>query len=255
MSKPILSYSKHGEGKPVLFLFHGFGQDRHIYDSWLPFLKEKFTVIALDLFYHGKSTRPYGPLSKEEWKDNFNEILIENEIDRFSILGFSLGGRFAVATAFAFEDRLEDLYLLAPDAIYLTPWFHAATSFPFKYFFKYFMLRPKKMDALVEWCLRVGIISSYMGDFVKRELGTNENKKRVYISWNHFKTLGYSKKEINRQFRTTSYNKTLVLGTKDIVIPPHKILPILEGCDFQVIEKELKHHQIVKEPIGRELFG
>jgi len=244
-----LAYSKYDSEKEVICLFHGFGQDRHIFDSWLPELTKKYTVYAFDLFYHGESTREYGDLSKAEWKRNFKKFLAENDIRTFSVLGFSLGGRFAAATALAFPDRLTHLFLLAPDAIYLTPWFHAATFPGLKRIFKFYMLHPARLDQLIRRSVKLRIISRYMADFVKRELSAAENQKRVYISWNHFKPLGYSRLQLREHFKNSSFKKTLILGSKDIVIPPRKILPILKGCGFEKIILEKKHHQLVKEDV------
>jgi len=249
MSNYNLAYSKHGNKEEIICLFHGFGQDRHIFNSWLPELTKKYTVYAFDLFYHGESTRKYGALSKKEWKENFDEFLIENNIDKFSVLGFSLGGRFATATAVTFQDRLDHLYLLAPDAIYLTPWFHAATFPGLKMIFKYYMLRPKRMERLILRSVKFGIVSKYIAEFVKRELSDAENQKRVYISWNHFKPLGYSHRQLRKHLKGSSFKKTLIIGSKDFVIPPRKILPILKGCDFKEIILEKKHHQLVKEDV------
>ncbi|MCP4460311.1 MAG: alpha/beta hydrolase [Cytophagales bacterium] len=243
------SYSTHGSQKEILFLFHGFGQDRAIFDSWLPELTKKYTVYTLDLFYHGKSTRQYGLLLKGEWRSNFSEILTENSIDSFSVLGFSLGGRFAIATALEFKSQVNHLYLIAPDAVYHTPWFHAATFPGLKLIFKYYMLHPVRMNRLIKRCVKLRIISRYMADFVKRELSDAENQKRIYISWNHFKPLGYSHRQLRKYFKNSTFKKILILGKKDIVIPPKKILPILKGCGFDVIILDKKHHQLVKEDV------
>lgn len=246
MADHKLSYSKHGTQKEVLCLFHGFGQNRNIFNSWLPELTKKYTVYAFDLYYHGESTRDYGNLTKKEWKANFSEFLTYNQIESFSVFGFSLGGRFAIATVLAFPDRVDHLYLSAPDGIYLTPWFHAATFPGLKLIFKFYMLRPARLDRLIQRSLKVGLISKYLADFVQRELGMPENRKRVYISWNHFKPLGYSHRQLREQFKDASFEKTLILGEKDIVIPPKKIMPILKNCDFEVILLDKKHHQLVK---------
>ena len=246
MSNYKLSYSKHGNRQEVLFLFHGVGQDRFVFDTWLPALTKCYTVYTLDLFYHGESMRKYGPLSQQEWRENFSEILKENEIEGFSVLGFSLGGRFAIATAFEFEDQINQLCLIAPDAVYRTPWFRMATSPGIKWVFKYYMLHPNKLGLLIQSALKLKLVSKYMADFVQRALGVPENRKRVYISWNHFKPLGYSHRQLRKHFKNAKFYKTLILGSKDIVIPPKRILPILKDCGFDVKILDKKHHQLVK---------
>ncbi len=249
MNENKLSYVKHGNKDDVICLFHGFGQDKDVFRPWLHFLEKKYTVYSFDLFYHGESTRPYKALSKNEWIEDFRKFIKDNEIETFSLLGFSLGGRFAIATAIGFNVRVNQLFLLAPDAIYKTPWFRMATSPVLKWLFKYYMLNPNKLDKLIQRNLKLGLISRYMADFVQRELGVPENRKRVYVSWNYLKPLGYSHRQLRKHFKNSSFNKTLILGNKDIVIPPNKILPILKDCGFEVTVLDKKHHQLVKEDV------
>lgn len=254
MSKYNLSYSKHGTEKEVICLFHGFGQDRNVFNSWLPELTKKHTVYAFDLFYHGESTRAHSTLSREEWKRNFNEFLIEGKIEKFSVLGFSLGGRFAISTALALPERINHLFLLAPDAVYRTPWYRLATSPGLKRIFRYYMFRPDRMDRLISRGLKLGIICRYIANFVRLELGSIENKKLIYFSWNHFKPLGYSHWQLRKKFKKSVFKKTLILGKQDFVIPTKKILPILKGCGFDVITLDKKHHQLVKEDVVNSIL-
>lgn len=184
----------------------------------------------------------------------FEQFLNAQQIDRFSVLGFSLGARFAICSSIELADRCDHLILVAPDAIYKTPWFKAATSFGLRWIFKYFMFHPNQMDQFIRFAVKTGIVSKYMADFVEKELGKAENRKRVYISWNHFKPLGYIKSELRKAFAKAPYKRTIILGTKDIVIPPNKVLPIISDCGFQVIEMEKKHHQMIQEDVALQIL-
>ena len=246
-----LSFEKNGSGSRILILFHGFGLTKAIFRPWLSHLGNQFTVYSIDLFYHGDSMRPHGRLRKKAWKEMFIQFLDEQNIDRFSVLGFSLGGRFAICSAIELSQRCDHLILVAPDAIYKTPWFKAATSFGLRWIFKYFMFHPKQMDWFIRNSVKTRIVSKYMADFVEKELGKAENRKRVYISWNHFKPLGYTRQKLRKAFSDASYKRTIILGSKDIVIPPKKVLPILSNCGFNEIIIDKKHHQMIQEDIGR----
>ncbi len=249
----ILSYESFGRGAKKLILFHGFGLDKKVFESWGTILGDKYTLVSVDVFYHGESMKPLGFLSKEHWTQIFSAFLQEQEIEKFSVFGFSLGARFAICSAIEFPDRCQHLILSAPDAIYKTPWFKAATSRGLRLIFKYFMLNPRALDNLIRFSVKTRIVSRYMADFVEKELGVAENRRRVYISWNHFKPLGYKKGELRTRFKKAPFEKTLFLGYKDIVIPPDKILPILDGCGFDVTIKPLKHHQMIKNEIAEDI--
>lgn len=183
-----LFYTKHNGGNKILLAFHGFGQDNKIFTSWIEFLNEEYTVYTFDLFYHGKSNRSYGSLSKSEWAEYLNTFLEQEGITEFTTLGFSLGGRFAIAASLSFPEKTKELILIAPDAVHLTIWFKLATNPSVKWLFKYFMLNPDKLERLLKFNDRYKIVSSYLRDFVDKELGNPDNRKRVYISWNHFKS-------------------------------------------------------------------
>ncbi len=249
-----LSYETAGHGGEQLILFHGFGLTREVFKSWVPILEGKYTLHLVDLFYHGESEKELGNLQKSEWTEIFSAFLRHLAIDRFSVFGFSLGARFAICSAIELASQCDHLILSAPDAIYKTPWFKAATSPGLKWVFKYFMLNPKAMHRLVKMCVKLRLVSVYMGDFVEKELGKPENRRRVYISWNHFKPLGYSHRKLQKHFTNSTFAKTILLGKKDIVIAPNKILPILKGCGFDVIELDRKHHQMVREEVAQEML-
>jgi pimeloyl-ACP methyl ester carboxylesterase len=184
----------------------------------------------------------------------FEAFLTSEKIDRFSVLGFSLGARFAICSAIELGQRCDHLFLVAPDAVYKTPWFRLATSFGCRWVFKYFMFHPAQMDTLIKLAVKFRLVSRYMGDFVEKELGKADNRKRVYISWNHFKPLGYSKARLQKAFSQAPYQLTIILGKKDIVIPPEKVLPILHGCDFHLILLDKKHHQMVRAEVAQEVI-
>ena len=190
---------------------------------------DKYTFYSFDLFYYGDSYRPYRPLSKQEWKNFVDKFLKqEPQIDEFSIIGYSLGGRFAIATALAFKEKVEQLFLIAPDGIFLSVWYKMATTPGLQLIFKYYILHPDKLEKLIKFNERLRIITKYIADFARKEMGSPENRKRVYLSWNYFKTLGYSKRSLYRKFQHASFERTLYLGSKDYVIIPNKILPFIQ---------------------------
>lgn len=246
-----LSYKKIGTGPRVLFAFHGFGQDKSIFDSWEAALSETYTIYACDLFYHGESTRPLNKLSKEEWKTFISQVMEKNGITSFSLLGYSLGGRFAISTALSFPQRTEELFLIAPDGIFLSIWFKLATTPGIKLLFKYFMLNPDKLEKWLQFNEKVKVVNKYIADFVRKEMGTPENRKRVYISWNYFKSLGYKRSTLIAKFKQYQFRRRIIIGSKDYVITPKGILPIIDKMTkFEVHILEKKHHQLLGEDVA-----
>lgn len=246
-----LSYKKIGRGPKALLAFHGFGQDKSIFNLWEKTLAEVYTIYAFDLFYHGESTRPYKKLTKNEWERIIGLVIEENKIQSFSILGYSLGGRFAISTALSFPEKTDELILIAPDGIFLTIWFKLATTPGVRLLFKYFMLNPDKLEKWLQYNEKVKIVNKYIADFVRKEMGTPENRKRVYISWNYFKALGYKRSTLIALFRKHEFSRRIILGSKDYVIKLQDIIPVIKKMTkFEIHILEKKHHQLLSEEVA-----
>ena len=124
-----LAYRRYGTGESVLIAFHGFGQSSQVYKSFNTLAGNQFTVFAMDLFSHGNSQYVSRELlTKTDWQRLIGAFLQDQTIQRFSLAGFSLGGRFALATVEAFADRLDQLILIAPDGITRNGWYSLATN-------------------------------------------------------------------------------------------------------------------------------
>ena len=106
------AYRRKGNGEPVMFL-HGAGSTR----MWLP-MYEQFSqsvdFIAPEHPGFGETTRP-------DWLQNFNDLVIhydqflaELDIDRFHLVGWSLGGWAAAEFASYYPRRLKSLTLIVP---------------------------------------------------------------------------------------------------------------------------------------------
>ncbi|MEP0984196.1 alpha/beta hydrolase [Ekhidna sp.] len=251
-----LNYFKYGGGDNALLAFHGFGQNNEIFKGWVKEVGQEYTIYSFDLFYHGISQRKNEKLSKEEWKSYLESFLIQEKINSFSILGFSLGGRFAIASALALPERTKEITLIAPDGVFLTIWFKLATNPSIKWIFKYVMLQPNLLEKLMVFNDKYRIVSPYLGDFVRKELGGHANRKRVYISWNNFKSLGYSKKQLSKLFQEQTFERRIILGSRDHIIKPEKILPIIQTMGaFKVEVLPLKHHQLIKPEVAKLILN
>ena len=95
-TKTKLNYRVIGDGYPVVFL-HGFLESNTMWNSIIPKLKG-IQSILIELPGHGDSPLyPYGEeMSIRNMSDDVNEVILTLKIDRFSIIGHSLGGYVAL---------------------------------------------------------------------------------------------------------------------------------------------------------------
>jgi pyruvate dehydrogenase E2 component (dihydrolipoamide acetyltransferase) len=107
-----LHWWQRGSGAPVVLL-HGFGADHAGWRPLVSLLPPDMPLIGIDLPNHGKS----GRLPVESLQDLADAVLrrLDQEgVDRFHLLGHSLGGGTALAAAALARDRVRSLTVLAP---------------------------------------------------------------------------------------------------------------------------------------------
>jgi len=113
----------HGSG-PDLVLLHGWGLNLRVWDSLIRELASSFRIITVDLPGHGRS--PWNPKAStpaaQAWQVH---TALEPLSNRYSLLGWSLGGQIALDLAAAFPGSVERLVLVAT-----TPRFAASTDWP-----------------------------------------------------------------------------------------------------------------------------
>ena len=238
-------YKKSGHGEKSIILFHGFGQDHRVFDKYIP-LSTGYTLYAIDLFYHGKSERGNENLTKKEWLHIFQTFLSKENIEQFSLLGFSLGGRFVLATAMAFPEKTERVILIAPDGIYRNFWYRVATSQLGNILFKKLMLGgglSEKWLRRIEW---MKLTSPSQLKFARKELMDPDNRKKIYRSWTYFKPLFHRAKSVVTGFNNHHLPLYLILGEKDRIIPAEQVIPKVK--QMQTLETHIipyRHHHLI----------
>lgn len=223
-----LAYRKVGYGPVTLVTFHGFGQTSHVFDCVNPIIGHQFTVVAVDLFFHGGSLyRNDHLLTKTDWQQLIGAFLEARHINRFSLMGFSLGGRFALATAEAFADRLDQLILIAPDGITHNAWYHLATTTNvgrrlFQYGLRYLTALKKLGHALV-W-LRV--LNRTAMRFAELSLSTSRQRALVYAVWTQFRLIDPDIGKVATLLNQHLVQVRFFMGAFDRIIPSAYILPL-----------------------------
>ena len=91
-------YRAAGSG-PVVVLVHGITSTSATWANVLPYLAERFTVIAPDLLGHGDSAKPRGDYSLGAYASGIRDLLIALGHERATFVGHSLGGGVAMPSA------------------------------------------------------------------------------------------------------------------------------------------------------------
>lgn len=249
----VLGYSQTGNGPEPMLVFHGFGQDHNAFNNLIEELGDKFTFYSFDLFFHGKSQWPHNetPLSKVYWKELLGHFLHEKAIRNFSLLGFSLGGKFVLASIEAFPSRVSSVYLLAPDGIKTNFWYSLAT-YPvvLRRLFKSMILKPGRFLYIVKWAKKFNLVDRGVIKFAESQMGIEEQRKRVYYSWVVFRQFKFDSNSIAALINSNKIELYIFIGRFDKIITANNmdlLLKCVPNHHFQILDTG--HHGLIDKSI------
>jgi pimeloyl-ACP methyl ester carboxylesterase len=233
-----LHFTKSGSGSKILLAFHGFGQDHQAFSEATNLLRQHYTIFSFDIFFHGKSewNKSELPLEKLFWKNLMSAFLKQHNIERFNVLGFSMGGKFVLATLEAFSTQIEHVFLIAPDGIKTNRWYSLATyPLVLRKLFKSMILKPKRFQLITSIANKLGLLDKGVLRFAETQMNTEENRNRVYHSWVVFRHLKFKMRTIAHLINENNILITVVVGKHD------KIITVK---DMNLLLKKLPNHSL-----------
>lgn len=249
--KSKLHYTKSGNGEAILLAFHGFGQDHKAFDPILEKLKDRYTIYSFDIYFHGKSHwLPQGEtLSKKAWKEIIQAIGRKHGFEAYSLLCFSMGGKFALSIIETNPTQLDKVIFMAPDGIKTSIWYNLAT-YPvlLQRYFKSMIVRPNRFFGLLSFFQKLGLVENGISKFAASQMNSAKKRRRVYYSWVVFKKLTFDMQRIADIIKTHDISIMMILGRHDKIITErgmNKLLSKLSHHHTKVIDSG--HNNLIKK--------
>lgn len=117
-------YKIKGEGKSLMMMHGGLGEDHTVFSPWLEPLEERFKVIYYDHRGNGRSGRPpLETLTHENFAKDADELRKYLGIEKMILFGHSYGSFLAMEYAIKYQKNLSHLILVgtAPSYEFLNP--------------------------------------------------------------------------------------------------------------------------------------
>ena len=112
-----LHYRDEGSG-PVVVLLHANYASLFMWEPWVAALRDRYRVIRLDLPAHGLTgPEPNGNYTLERIQALFEGFVDERGLDRFTVIGTSIGGTVAMRYTADHPERIERLVLISPGSL------------------------------------------------------------------------------------------------------------------------------------------
>ncbi|MFC6996088.1 alpha/beta fold hydrolase [Rufibacter roseus] len=115
MKNTPLGYTDSGTGPAIVFL-HGFCESKDLWAEFAKPLAKQFRLVALDLPGHGESPAPEG-FSMEAQAEQVYLTLQQLQVEKFLLVGHSMGGYVALAFAEKYPELLRGLCLFHSTAL------------------------------------------------------------------------------------------------------------------------------------------
>jgi len=105
--KTYYKFNKINENNPIIFI-HGVGLSHRMWDDQIIYFR-KFNTIVYDLIGHNKTPLNQNRISMKNFNKQLLKLVDELNINKFHLVGFSLGSLIARDFASVHDDRLKSL--------------------------------------------------------------------------------------------------------------------------------------------------
>lgn len=239
----------HLKRKPNLVLIHGIGASIYCWRKMLPQLTEHFKVTAFDLPGFGLSEKsPKISYNLDDQSRRVMALLDQLGIDKFYLVGHSMGGALSAWLAHKYPDRIEKLSLLAPafghKLIYFNPahlhirWSTAAI--------KNFVVTPQ----IVHWVYTRACVKKIPDDLdevIKNSFLPYYNSPDAFVAIVKSNEL-LRDSRLSHKLKNLKQPTQVICGTNDRVISHAKIKSFLKSNPHaEMIEIKNSGHMIIEE--------
>ncbi len=246
-----LHFHPYGKGPETAVAFHGFGQDGTYYNVFEEFLGEKYTLYSFDLPFHGKSLQDgYDKdIRQEDLKIFFSTFFEEKGIDRFTVIGYSIGAKFALNLLELFPGKVGKVWLIAPDGLKINFWYRLATGNPFfRKIFRITVDQPGFFLSLTDFIEKTGLLHSSVTRFAKSQMEDEEQRNLVYRSWIHFRKLNLNIRELGRKINDYQIPVRIFIGEKDRIIEEKAVRKLARLLTrVELVKLPAGHHRLIDD--------
>ncbi|MFM7080304.1 MAG: alpha/beta fold hydrolase [Bacteroidota bacterium] len=226
-----------GDGKRVLFAFHGFNRryDDLIHLSSL--LTGDYKVVSVSLFYHGSQFERVNDIdafTADELRTGFQELVSAFHVESYSAIGHSFGGRLALNMVEYGPSGLQELFLLAPDALRYHPGYRFLTGNRFgRFLMGNFKKDPSRVISMIKLFGKVGFYSPKTANYFIHQITHQKVRFLVYDSWMTHRLTIPNLDRVAKKINDLAIRTELIFGRSD------SLIPISQGKRFQ---KKILHY-------------
>jgi pimeloyl-ACP methyl ester carboxylesterase len=246
-----------GEGPLVLLACHGFSQGPEYFDALAAPLRGVAQVWAVALPAHGPCNWPgERPCRPQQLVDLLGALRARSGAAALAVIGFSMGGRYAMVLGQAGASELHSLHLAAPEGLSPNwPQIISTDTAWGRYLIKRQIERPGFITTPVRWLERSGLLSKKMADFARANIASRELRVQLRESWIAMSGLKPDHAQLAAQAGRHGLPVHLYAGRRDPLISldnARKLSQRIPGGALHVLDKG---HFLIDAAFGERMAG
>ncbi len=219
--KQQLHYTKYGSGGQLIIAFHGYGDDEYFFQPLVPYLGEDYSLLSFSLPYHAESHWPDDVTwSLDDIQDLIRNTLTTFQVERFSLMGYSIGGRICMKIVELMPDEINRLVLIASDGLRFNWFYYFLTrTIIGKGLFKSFLNNPKPYMPFLKLARNLGFIDKSRYKFAMKYITEEDDRLFLLHVWSATSLMIPNYPILKKSINIYEIKTYLFLGLRDRVIP------------------------------------
>jgi pimeloyl-ACP methyl ester carboxylesterase len=249
-----IHYLKFGSGTKFLFCFHGYGEDASSFLFLESSLGVDHTLIAVDFPFHGKT----------EWREtteftpaDLHQVItaiVPLELQTISLLGYSMGGRIALALVQEVPSRIDRAVLVAPDGLHSNFWYWFSTQTAIgNRLFRYTMKHPYWFFGGMKFLRSLHLLNKSIFKFAHSYLDDQRERELLYQRWTTMKRFLPRSTAITSALRKYQIPLRMLFGSYDRIILSKRSTKLDQQNDTIQVKSIRAGHQLLKPKYAKDI--
>jgi pimeloyl-ACP methyl ester carboxylesterase len=212
-----------------MLCFHGYGMHGKQFISLEASLGSKYTFYGFDLFFH-KETRlkdqtlttiKNNRITKKQLAQLIEEFCLYESIERFSVIGYSMGSHYATVMVEELGDRIDEYIVAAPSSLNPGPLIQFFSKYKLgNKLLEKLTLSEKALINMLNFTKWAGFIDETGRNILYKEIDTAELRFNFYACFTYLRLLETNEPQLIKMLTEQNIRSIFIFGKRDRMYPP-----------------------------------
>lgn len=251
-----LHYYKFGNGPQIMLCFHGYGMHGKQFKILEGTgLASKYTFYGFDLFFHKETKLKNQSLetvkagiTKKAFADLIVDFCRAEKIDRFSVLGYSMGSHYATVVAEELGDRVDEYIAISPSCLKpgaLVEFFSKSRAG--NKLLEKLALSDKGLLNMLKFTRRLGFMDDVGYDILSKEIATADLRFNFYACFTYLRFFETDEAKLTDALNSHHIKSIFIFGQRDQMYPPgigKKLIAGLQNAEAIILDE---NHEMINQ--------